>query len=145
MVQVDIPTHAIYTVVILGYPKGIKKGKKLRQKRILLLPSVLDGKCLQKANTLRFWLKVPAESKCQIPSDFCLRAYGIYLLQVVKIRIWGRLPSTGTFNQTLRVFTFFRYFPSHCQGNYSIFLRQSFFPLEFEGISYKSVVLLTRC
>ena len=29
-----------------------------------------DWKYLQKVNDLRFWLKVPAESKCKMPSDF---------------------------------------------------------------------------
>ena len=52
---------------------------------------------------------------------------GIYFLQALAIRIWGHLPSTGTFHQNLRVSIFCRYFSSESEGNNIIFLRQSFF------------------
>ena len=81
-----------------------------------------------------------------------LRAFCIYFLQVLKIRIWGHLPSAGTFNQNLRafafysytfnqnlgVFTFYRYFPSESEY---IFWKK-FFPSGFEGISCNSVLLI---
>ena len=50
-------------------------------------------------------------------------------LQVLSIRIWRNLPSAGTFNQNLRVFTFCRYFTFRSDGNNSIYSRRKFFLL----------------
>ena len=99
---------------------------------------------------LRFWLKVLAEGKCQVPSDFWwkkdnyikdqklfikganlffsiyfirnLRAFGIYFVQVLKIRIWGYLPSASTFNQILKVIT--------------VYFSGKVFSLGFQGILF---------
>ena len=94
-----------------------------------------DWKYLQKVNELRFWLKVLAESKCKILSDFLWKKecylskehffsseiWGhlafffcryfqsesevIYLLQVLSIKIWGYLPYADTFHLILRAIT----------------------------------------
>jgi hypothetical protein len=57
--------------------------------------------------------KFPSEILGHFAFTFCRyfksEYEGIYLLQVLSIRIWGHLPSAGTFNQNLRVFTFWGY------------------------------------
>ena len=98
------------------------------------MPSYSDLKCLQKVNVKCPQIFVPwkitfdplskdtyERSKKKFPSEiwghfaftFCWyfksEYEGIYLLQVLSIRIWGHLPSAGTFNQNLRVFTFWGY------------------------------------
>ena len=94
-----------------------------------------DWNYLQKVNDLRFWLKVPAENKCKMPSDFGwkkkLKSYLSKEQIFFSYEIWGYL-----------AFIFCRYFqseseviyllqvlfPSHSEGNNSIFFRRSFFP-----------------
>ena len=71
------------TVVKWGHNEGIEEGKNFVPKIYCYCPlNVMekvpaevkyphsDWKYLQKVNDLRFWLKVPAESKCKMPSDF---------------------------------------------------------------------------
>ena len=134
----------LYTVVIWGHPKGIEEWKHFVLKIYCYCPPNMawmdfkmkvdinlksaQARCaseteviyLKKVNTLRFWLRVPAEGKCPQILTTCkrqmsnalrfffnrnLRVFGIYFLQVLLIRIWGYLPSADTFHLILRAIT----------------------------------------
>ena len=65
------------------------------------MPSYSDLKCLQKVN-----------AKCPQISDFFAplkNNFWLFIKGAKKSEIWGHLPSAGTFNQNLRVFTFWGY------------------------------------